>query len=127
MHSELTGLFFLPQLKITAILTGMVSLLIFSNNTQAQTIPADASTPSTSDGLTPSQLDNLSGSSRQYSRPGFSIEPNSGSQRFFDQGREDIYFLPEESEDNELLNLDESIEAEGIKYEDFYNGIDVDR
>ena len=57
MHSKLAGLFLLPQLKTTAMLTGMVSLLIFSNNTQAQTIPADTPTPSTSDGLTPSQLD----------------------------------------------------------------------
>lgn len=127
MHSKSKVLSLLQQIKTTALLMGIAPLLVFSNTVQAQTKPSNGSTPSTSDGLAPGKLDNFGSSSRQYSQPSTFLEPDSGSQRFFNQGRESLYFLPEESEDNKLLNLDESIEAEGVKYEDFYDGSDVER
>ncbi len=40
-----------------------------------------------------------------------------GSQQFFEEGRNRIYFLPEE-ESKPVLEIDETVEAEGIKYED---------
>ena len=41
-----------------------------------------------------------------------------GSQQFFEEGQDRIYFLPEESESEPILEIDKTVEAEGIKYED---------
>ena len=48
---------------------------------------------------------------------GFPLD-SGGSQQFFEEGQDRIYFLPEESESEPILEIDKTVEAEGIKYED---------
>ena len=120
MYSQSLVSFSWHSIKTTSWLMGITSLLILSHPVAAQTPSANDSLPSTSGGSFSSPINDWVNSTPQYSQPSLLINPNNGSQRFFQEGRDNLYFLPEESENSNLLNLDESIEAEGIKYEDLY-------
>lgn len=120
MYSHSLALFSWHSIKTTSWLMGIISLLIFSVPVSAQTPSDNDSLPSTSEGSFSSPINDWVDSAPQYSQPSLLIKPNNSSSRFFEEGRDSLYFLPEESENSNLLNLDESIEAEGIKYEDLY-------
>ena len=86
------------------------------NFAQAQSPPAGAGNTSPNLGnISPGQFNNV------RPVPQRSINFNSGgSQQFFRQGDEQLYFLPEEKPEP-ILEIDETVEAEGINYEDLQN------
>jgi len=100
--------------QMTAIITGTIALCIVTSAVKAQQSPSGASS-NTVPGLptNPNQLDNI----EPVRDSNIFIEPNNSSQEFFKQGREQLFLLPEDSGEN-ILKIDETIEVEGVKYDD---------
>ena len=86
--------------------TGIISLTLNSSPVQAQ-----STQPSAADNVSPRQLDNI-----QPFQQNFNYN-SGGSQQFFQEGNDRLYFLPEEKSEP-ILQIDQTIEAEGINYED---------
>ncbi len=103
--------------KATLFLTGVMSLTLTCSMVQAQQNPS---------GTLGNTTPNLPLSSGQFNnfepirQPNFLIESGSGSQQFFRQGREQLYLLPQEKSEP-ILQIDETIEAEGVNYQDLQN------
>ena len=85
---------------------GLMPLILSARITSAQ-----SNAPVKTDGATPN-LDNLN--SERLNEPKIIqqpllLDPNSDSRQFFQQGREQLYFLPEKSTEP-ILEIDEEIE-----------------
>ena len=89
------------------LLTGIVSVTLNSTVVQAQSNPSP-----NLDNVSPRQFNDFQPVMPQYFYPN-----TSGSQQFFRQGNDRLYFLPEEKSEP-ILKIDKTIEAEGIDYED---------
>jgi hypothetical protein len=96
--------------QITVIVTGIIALSLVTSAAEAQQSPSGAST-NTVPGL-PTNFGN-----NPVRESNIFIEPNNSSQEFFEQGREQLFLLPEDSGEN-ILKIDETIEVEGVKYDD---------
>ena len=87
---------------------GLMPLILSARITSAQSNP-----PVRSDGATPN-LDNLNSESlnepKIIQQP-LLLDPNSDSRQFFQQGREQLYFLPKKSTEP-ILEIDEEIEEQ---------------
>ena len=56
-------------------------------------------------------------------QPGTFFDSNNGSQRFFQRGREQLYFLPDEKSEA-ILQIDEEIEGKGEDGEQEVEGVE---
>ncbi len=96
--------------QITVIVTGIIALSLVTSAAEAQPTPPDAS------GNTVPELPTNFGNNSVGDSNIF-IEPNNSSQEFFEQGREQLFFLPKDSGEN-ILKIDETIKIDGVKYDD---------
>ena len=105
---------FFNRLVIQRTLSIASFLLIATNINivRAQSNPSDAVNRGSTDlnNISPEQFNNV----QPYSFP----VNAGGSQQFFRQENNRLYFLPEKSESESILQIDETVEAEGIEYED---------
>ena len=101
-----------PIIQRTLFIASFLFIATNINIVQAQSNPSDAvnSGSTNLNDISPRQFDNV----QPYSFP----VNAGGSQQFFRQENDRLYFLPEESESKSILQIDETVEAEGIKYED---------
>lgn len=107
------------MIKTTLWLMGVIPLGLVVSIAQAQTnAPGGLSNTLQNSGFpsSPGQFNNI----RPVRQQNFLIDSGSGSQQFFRRGREQLYLLPEE-EPKPILQIDETIEAEGIDYQDLQN------
>lgn len=111
MNNNTTGSFpnwikFCSQTAILAALaiTGIVSLSFSCSTAKAQTNSSDIS----DNEVNSDRVD------RVRPIPQRSFYPDRGSQQFFKQGNDNLYFLPE-SESESILQIDEEVKTEEIE------------
>ncbi|WP_319422494.1 hypothetical protein [Pleurocapsa sp. FMAR1] len=98
-------------IKEALFLTGLASAILFANLARSQSVDGVDNT-----------VQNLS-QTLQYNdvrpvrQPNFLIDSSSGSQQFFQQGKKQLYFLPEEKA-KPILKIDKTVKADGVNYED---------
>jgi hypothetical protein len=103
------------MMKISLFLVGILLVTLGSHIAQAQTNPSglQGNTTPNLDNFAPNQFDDV----QPVGQPDLGIDSNNSSQQFFRQNNDQLYFLPE-SKSEPILKIDETVEAEGIDYED---------
>ncbi len=99
-------------IKEALFLTGLASATLFADPARSQSVDGVNNTIQNS-GQVPVQFNNV----RPVRQPNFLIDSDSSSQRFFQQGREELYFLPEKKTEP-ILKIDKTVKADGVNYED---------
>ena len=95
-------------MKSIFYLGALSSILLTGAIANAQDSPSSSTTPS------PNNSSIQVNPSEPVQQPGTVLDSNSGSRQFFQQGREQLYFLPEEKSEP-ILEVDEEVEAETEK------------
>lgn len=95
-------------------IAGIILLTVGTEKVQAQSNPSGSlnNTSPSLDRISPGQFNNI----QPVRQPNFPVD-SGGSQQFFEGGQDRIYFLPEE-ESEPILEIDKTIEADGVRYED---------
>lgn len=99
--------------KVAYSMAGVISLTMFASQAAAQLTPPSAignTAPPRFDSLPPRAFDNV----RPVREQNFSIDSSSGSQQFFRQGEEKLYWLPTKNS-QPILKINEEIETEEAK------------
>ena len=101
-------------IKDILAIAGIIFLTIGSSRVRAQSNPSDSinNTAPNLGNISPGQFNNI----KPVRQPSFPVDAG-GSQQFFQGGQDRIYFLPEKKS-KPILTIDETVEAEGIRYED---------
>lgn len=98
--------------QITLFFTSIVTLGIFTaHSVRADNLGNEVPEFQSS----PNELNNI----KPLVQPNFLLESGSGSQQFFQQGSEQLYLLPENNSDRNLLDIDETIETEDPDFDNF--------
>ena len=101
-----------PKIETALLFAGVLTLTLFSQQVRAQSTPPSAignTAPPNIDSLPPRAFDNV--------RPAVQenlFDSNNGSQQFFRQGQDRLYFLPEDKSEP-ILNIDEAVKTEETK------------
>ena len=113
-HNHQTRFWHGQMIQEILAIAGIIFLTIGSNRILAQSNPSGAidNTSPNIGNISPGQFNNI----KPVRQPSFPVDAG-GSQQFFEGGQDRIYFLPEE-ESKPILEIDDTIEAEGIRYED---------
>ena len=98
-------------IKEALFLTGFASATLFADLARSQPV----------DGVN-NTVQNSAQTSLQYNeirlvrQQNFLIDSGSSSQQFFQQGKKQLYFLPEKAKP--ILKIDKTVKADGVNYED---------
>ena len=90
---------------------GAIFLIFSGNLVRAQSTPPSAignTTPPNFDNLSPREFDNIRSPQQNWNYS------SNGSQQFFRQDNDDLYFLPEDESDS-ILQIDEKVTTEEIE------------
>ncbi len=93
------------MIRLISYLVGIISLLTFAGINSAQSDPSVITD------------DNRTNAGKMYLSQINRIDPGNSSQEFFDQGREKLYFLPDE-ESESILQIDQGSEQEPKPHRD---------
>lgn len=120
---EYGNVMFLPRAVIqrTLSIAGTIYLTFCSTTVQAQSNPS-GSIDNTSPNI--ERLSPIESIGQQNLQQDF-YPSSGGSQQFFRQGSDRLYFLPAEKSEP-ILKIDKTVEAEGVNYEDL-QGKPVDK
>jgi len=90
-------------MKAVLFSLGLIPCLMFVEHVQAQISPGSSNSIQNSGSIPPARSDNF----RPIGQQNFLIDSNRGSQQFFRDGRESLYFLPAGNTES-ILKIDET-------------------
>lgn len=99
-------------IKEALFLTGLASATFFADLARSQSVDGVNNTIQNS-GQTSLQYNDV----RPVRQQNFLVDSGSSSQQFFQQGKKQLYFLPEEKA-KPILKIDKTVKADGVNYED---------
>ncbi len=99
-------------IKEALFLTELASATLFADPARSQSVDGVNNTIQNS-GQTSLQYNDI----RPVRQPNFLINSDSSSQQFFQQGKKQLYFLPEKKA-KPIVKIDKTVKADGVNYED---------
>ena len=100
-------------IKEALFLTGFASATLFADLARSQSVDGVNNTIQNSAQTSPVQYNDV----RPVRQQNFLFDSGNSSQQFFQQGKKQLYFLPEE-EAKPILKIDKTVKADGVNYED---------